>query len=105
MTPRPCSVSFIDHRGVRHSVTVGADSVFEAAAAGLAAFRQNGWLEAQPGPATRLDIEVHGPVTRHTVSVQQIQRWAQSTAVTPADRVKRERVRTLLTPPGKPNST
>ena len=96
MAAKSCSVSFIDHRGVRHSVTVGAESVFEAAAAGLAELRKSGWLEAHPGPATRLDVEVHAPVTKHTVSVQQLQQWAQSTAATPADRLKREKVRALL---------
>ena len=45
---------------------------------------------------TQLEIEIAEPTTRHTVTAQQVQRWAQSTAVTPADRLKRERVRALL---------
>lgn len=62
----------------------------------LAEFRQCGWIEAQPGIATQLEVKVRGPATNHTVSLQQIQRWAESTAVTPADRVKRESVKRLL---------
>jgi hypothetical protein len=96
LAAKPCSVSFLDHRGIRHSVTVAAESVFEAAAAGLAEFRRNGWLEAQPGVATALEVRVHEPITKHTVTVQQLQRWAQSTAITPADRIKREKVKRLL---------
>lgn len=36
VAPKACSVSFIDDRGVRHSVRVRAESLFEAAAAALA---------------------------------------------------------------------
>lgn len=97
MPSRACRVSFIDPRGSRHTVTVGADSLYEAAAAALIEFRKSGWLETQPGPMTELEVEVAEPTTHHTVTAQQVQRWAQSTAVTPADRLKRERVRALLT--------
>lgn len=96
MLPKACIVSFIDHRGVRHSVRVRAESLFEAAAAALAEFRECGWIEAQPGPATQLEVKVRGPATKHAVSVQQVQRWAESTAVTPADRINREKVKRLL---------
>ena len=77
-------------------MTVGAESLYEAAAAALVEFRKSTWLETQPGPMTQLEVEVAEPTTRHSVTAQQVQRWAQSTAVTPADRVKRERVRALL---------
>jgi hypothetical protein len=89
-------VSFVDVRGSKHTVTVAAESLYEAAAAALVEFRKSGWLETQPGPMTQLEVEVAEPTTRHSVTAQQVQRWAQSTAVTPADRVKRERVRALL---------
>jgi hypothetical protein len=53
---RVCSVSFTDHRGVRHSVEVQAESLFEAAVLAIQIFRQDPWLE-RVGPATVLDVE------------------------------------------------
>jgi hypothetical protein len=82
--------------GVQHSVEVTADSLYEAAALGLRLLQRNGWVDAA-GPATRLEVEVSEPVVKHQVTVQQIQRWMDSTAVTPEDRVKKNRVRDLLT--------
>ena len=96
MSGKQCRVSFTDLRGSKHTVIVGADSLYEAAAAALIEFRKSAWLETQPGPMTQLEVEVAEPATRHRVTAQQVQRWAQSTAVTPADRLKRERVRALL---------
>ena len=40
MVIRECQVSFIDQRGIRHSVAVYAGSVLEAAAAGLKQIRE-----------------------------------------------------------------
>ena len=40
MTIRECKVSFIDRRGIRHSVAVYASTVLEAAAAGLKQIRE-----------------------------------------------------------------
>ena len=48
-----------------------------------ALFRKNRWLENRPGLATRLEVEGKEPSVRHTVTVQQIQKWTESIAVTP----------------------
>jgi hypothetical protein len=77
-------------------VELTATSLYESAAAALQIFRKTRWLEDGPGPTTRLEIEVHEPAVRHTVTVQQLQRWAESTAVTPDDRLKKNRVKMLL---------
>jgi hypothetical protein len=42
---RACSVSFVGPTGVRHSVDVTAESLYEAAAMGLSRFRQDGWVD------------------------------------------------------------
>jgi hypothetical protein len=95
MPIRACRVRVASMSGVQHSVEVSADSLFEAAALGLGLLQRNGWVDAL-GPATRLEVEVSEPVVKHEVTVQQIQRWMDSTAVTPEDRVKKNRVRDLL---------
>ena len=96
MAVRVCSVSFTDARGIRHSADVQATSLFEAAALALGIFGKAIWLEDKPGPGTRLEVDVKEPAVRHTVTVQQLTKWAESTAVTPADRLQREAVKRLL---------
>jgi len=57
---KTCTVTLIDVRGVKHSVEVTAESVFEAAAMALAAMRHSAWLDT-PGRASRLEVVVSEP--------------------------------------------
>lgn len=96
MAPRSCVVSFSDTSGIRHRVEVTAETLFEAAAMGLKLLREHGW--ASPiGPATRLEVRVSHPTITHEVTVQQLQRWSESSAVSPDERVRKDRVKTMLT--------
>ena len=65
---RSCSLGFIAASGVRHSVEVVAESLYEAAILGMAALRADGWAE-QIAPGTQLAIQVRAPSTTHCVSV------------------------------------
>jgi hypothetical protein len=96
--PRPCLVTIADARGVRHSVEVTAESVFDAAAKGLAALAGHEWTE-RVGPATRVEVQVIAPVVTHTVAVRQLARWAESSAASPEERLRKDRVRRLLAGP------
>ena len=60
---RSCVVSFAGERGVRHSVEVTADTLYEAAATALSIFKQSR--------------------TMHRVTPHQIQRWCDGVAVSP----------------------
>jgi hypothetical protein len=88
-------VSFTDSRRVKHSVEVTAESLFEAAALGLKLLRAQEWVEA-PGPAARLEVQISQPTVKHEVSLRQLRHWAESTAVTPDERIRKNRVRTML---------
>ena len=83
-----------DIRGVRHSVDVVAESMFEAAVLGLATFRRDAWVD-RPGPGTTLEIAVQEVVT-HTVNVRQVERWLNGATSSPNEKVKRERLKALL---------
>jgi hypothetical protein len=96
MVARVCNVSFTDYRGTRHTVEVAAESLYEAAVLGLNQLKKNDWIEGI-GPATRLEVEVRGPVERHQLTVQQIQRWCEGTAVNPEERLKKDRLKAMLT--------
>jgi hypothetical protein len=95
--PRTCLVTLTDSRGIRHSVEVTAESLFEAGVLAVSAFRKAGWVEEPPGVASRLEIEVREPAMKHTVTLAQLQRWANGATRSPAERIRRERMRQLLT--------
>ena len=93
-----CSVSFKDERGIRHTVEVEAESLFEAAILAVRAFRKAEWI-TNVGPAMPLDIEVRAPVTRHTITLIQVQRWLDGSVNSPNEMVKKEKLKELLTRP------
>jgi hypothetical protein len=49
------------------------------------------------GAATKLEVEVREPITRHTLTLLQIQRWLDGATPSPNERVKKDRLRALLT--------
>jgi hypothetical protein len=95
MALRICTVGFKSPTGISHSVEVEAQSLYEAAALGLARLKQDGWIEGL-GPSTRLEIEARPPATQHVISVQQLQRWINGTASSPSEVLKRAQLKQLL---------
>jgi hypothetical protein len=95
MPVRLCSVGFKSATGISHSVDVEAETLYEAAALGLARLKKDGWIEGL-GPETRLEIQVREPGSHHTLSVQQVQRWIDSVNASPAETLKKAKLRQLL---------
>ena len=81
--------------GVRHSVEVIAESIYEAAALGASALKNSGWADAI-APGTELDVQVREPATSHRLTVQQIRRWWDGVAVSPGETLKKRRLKQLL---------
>jgi hypothetical protein len=94
VSPRSCTVSFTGASGVRHSVDVVAQSLYEAAALGLTAFRRDGWTEPI-APGTTLEVLVSQPETKHTVTIAQVRRWCEAVTVSPEETLKKRRVKEL----------
>lgn len=92
---RVCTVSFKAATGISHSVDVEAESLYEAAALGLARLKEDGWIEGL-GPATVLELHVREPATHHTITVDRLQRWVNGTTASPMETLKKARIRTLL---------
>ena len=82
-------------RGVRHSVEVTAETLYEAAAQALSIFRQSEWAD-MIGPSTELLVAVKNPETTHRVTPNQIRRWCDGVAVSPDEVLKRRRVKMLI---------
>jgi hypothetical protein len=91
---KTCLVTVVDIRGVRHTAEVMSETLFEAAVLGLRALKRDGWM-GEVGPATRLEVEVKEPTVTHVLSVQQIQRWLESTGK-PSEQMKKAKLRDLL---------
>jgi len=89
-------VSFVDVRGIRHSVELTADSLFEAAAMGLKILRTGDWNDP-PGQSTVLEVEVRNPAVKHLVSVHQLGRWLNGASSSPRESMKKIALRKMLT--------
>ncbi len=87
-----CVVSFLDTDGIRHKVEVEAESLFEAAALALRTFKQH---DCEPGPITKLDVEIRSAIT-HTVTPNRIHQWLNGGAKTPKEAVMKQRLRELV---------
>ena len=46
--------------------------------------------------ATHLEIEVPQPAITHTVTVQQLDRWANGSAVNPDERIRKDQLKAIL---------
>jgi hypothetical protein len=87
-----CIVSFVDLDGIRHSVEVEAEGLYEASVRGICAFRKH---NLDPAGLTQLEVEVRSSVT-HTLTVRKVQDWLQRGVRTPREAVLKERLRSLL---------
>ncbi len=86
-------MSFVDLDGIRHSVEVEAEGLYEASVLGLCAFRKH---ELEPGGMTQLEVEVRSSIT-HTLTVIKVREWLQRGVRTPKEAVLKERLRALFT--------
>jgi len=92
---RACTVSFQDHRGIRHSVDVEAETLYEAAIVGTCRLSADPWLE-KIGPATLLEIEVRAPSTKHAISLQQVERWLSGATTNPNEASRKAKLKMML---------
>ncbi len=67
----------------------------EAATLGLAALKRESWVVG-PAAAAVLEVTVLEPVVKHAIPVGRVVRWLDGAAKSPADRVKKERLKALL---------
>ncbi len=87
-----CVVSYVDTEGVRHTVEVEAESLYEAAVMAVKTFRKH---DCEPGLMSSLEVEIRSSVT-HTVTLKKIHSWLNGGAKTPREAVTKERLRGLL---------
>jgi hypothetical protein len=91
---RACVVSFTGVSGIRHSVEVTAESLYEAAVLAVTRFRQDIWGEAISS-GTKLDIEIRDAATTHSITLQQVERWLASPG-SPYEASRKARLKLML---------
>ena len=81
-TIRSCRISVKTADDVIHTVEVQASSIFDAAASGVARFRDEGWIDTLGANAV-IRVEVQLPPVVHDVPVQALKRWASGPGIGP----------------------
>jgi hypothetical protein len=92
---KTCTVSCTGASGVRHSVDVSGESLYEVAIVGFSLLKQEGWVEPM-APGTRLEIQVRHPATMHSVSLAQLRSWVNGIAVSPDETLRKRKLKELL---------
>lgn len=93
MPPRDCRVEMTDPQGVKRSVQVTAETLFEAAALAVYAFRKDGFTDFV---ANVFEVEIREVVVKHQVSVGQLKKWLDGNVSDPRERIKREKLKAMV---------
>lgn len=96
MAIRTCRVSCRDIEGIEHTVEVNAESLYEAVARGLAAFRDADWAGDIGHGQTTITVVVKQPEVEHKVRMRDFEAWLESNGRSPAEMVLKSRLRELL---------
>ena len=94
MPLRACTVSFKGLSGIRHSVDLEAETLYEAAVMAITRFRKDIWGEAI-GTGTVVEVEVREPAARHSLTLQQVERWL-ATPGSPYEASKKAKLKMML---------
>jgi hypothetical protein len=93
---KPCCVTFIALDGIKHTVELEAESVYEAAVFALQALKKAQFVDTPPDLGSRFRITVtEAPVT-HEVSLVQVRDWVNRSAGSPAEVRRCRRLREIL---------
>ena len=96
MTLRTCRVACCDLNGVEHTVEVTADTLYEAVAQGLRAFRDADWVSDLAHGQATITVVVKQPEVKHNVRVKDFDNWLESAGRNPAEMSLKSRLRQLL---------
>jgi len=94
MAVRTCKVSCRDPQGVKHSVEVSAQSVFEAVAHTFRVFRE--YEGCDLALAANVLVRVRQPEVEHRVQIWDFYNWLETAGRSPADMVLKSRLRDIL---------
>jgi hypothetical protein len=90
---RSCKVSYQDQEGIRHSVDVTAETLYEAAVLGMKALEVPNWRRS---PSLMIDVTVKAPETTHTINTGVISAWLSRTGRSPREQALKSRLLELF---------
>ena len=90
MAIRECQVSFVDQRGIRHSVAVYASTVLEAAGAGLKQIRETEMIGDDGVEDLTVEIKT---TTLHKVPFLKLKAWLESSGRDPREAATKAKLR------------
>ncbi|MGA7460558.1 MAG: hypothetical protein WBW69_10050 [Candidatus Korobacteraceae bacterium] len=95
MALRTCTVSCEDSDGRQHSLEVTAETLYEAVAQALAAFKNNEWV-GQIGRGHTITVRVQQPAIEHRVRISEFEKWLGTNGKSPAEMTLKSRLRSIL---------
>jgi hypothetical protein len=96
MEVRSCRVTISDMEGVAHTVEVTAATLFEAIALGLKQLQGNEWVAGIGRPMDTVTVSVKSVPIEHTVRIGEFTKWLERHGTSPAEVMKRRRIREIL---------
>jgi hypothetical protein len=96
MPVRSCRVAIKDMDGVKHTVEVTAETLYEAVALGLVAVRGNDWVMGIAQGLNIVEVSVVDVPIKHSVKLQDFNAWLERTAGAPREISKRQRIKSIL---------
>jgi hypothetical protein len=82
---RTCRVTCRDIEGIEDTADVSSESLYEAVARGLAAFRNADWVSRIGSGQTTIKVVVKQPEVAHTVRMRDFEAWLDSNGRSPAE--------------------
>jgi len=102
MELRSCRVTISDIEGVAHTVEVTAATLYEAVALGLTQIRDNEWAHDIAGGLNTVSVCVKAVQVEHTVRMKDFTQWLQQKGGSPAEIMRRKRIREVMGMPREP---
>jgi hypothetical protein len=96
MAVRSCRVTIQDTEGISHTVEVTADSLYEAVAHGLAAFRGNEWVADVGERFGVVKISVAEIRVEHEVRLKDFTSWLERPGRSPREVTDRQKIKAIL---------
>ena len=96
MAVRSCRVTIQDMDGVKHTVSVTAETLYEAVALGLVAVRGNDWVMGIAQGTNTVQVSVVDIPIEHYVKIQDFHAWLERTTGAPSEISKRCRIKAIL---------
>ncbi len=93
---KSCRIMFTDGAGIGHTATVAANSLYEAAALGIAEFKRSGFAFGNLSAATTLTVAIEAPTTTHELTVGKLESWLNTNGKTPREQAAKVTLRQVL---------